>query len=137
MSLTEIEKVSIKFHLGYPVQSALRSMVAGLPQTVESNWQIDTVLRDGVLEEQTIDLVRNVLSQLDGILFADFPDARLELKAEQLEELRMNMRHEAMLAQQYEMWQQRLAQILCVPVNPNMSGVGGAYTSVSNFSVTS
>ena len=137
MPLTELEKVSIKFHLGYPVQDALRSMVAGLPQVVESNWQIDTVLRSGVLQEQTIDLARNVLKQLDDILFIDFPDARLEHKAEQLEELRMNMRHEAMLSQQYEMWQQRLAQILNVPVNPNMSGVGGAYASVSNFSVTS
>lgn len=135
MSLTVAEKVSIKFHLGYPVQDVLRSMVAGLPQVAESNWQIDAVLNSGPLEEQTIDLVRIVLKQLDEILFIDFPDARLEHKAEQLEELRMNMRHESMLAEQYEMWQQRLAQILCVPVNPNMSGVGGSYATVSNFNV--
>ena len=136
MPLTEEEKVLVKFHLGYPTQSVLRSMVAGLPTIVESNWQIDGMLNGNPLAEETVGLCRRILSQLEDILWDDFPDARLEHKAEQLEELRMNMKHEVMLSQQYKMWQQRLAQCLCVTVNPNMSGVGGPYEGVANFSVS-
>lgn len=135
MPFTEEEKVLVKFHLGYPTQSVLRSMVAGLPTIVESNWQIDAMLNGNPLAEETVGLCRRIISQLEDILWYDFPDARLEHKAEQLEELRMNMRHEVMLSKQYMMWQQRLAQCLCVPVNPNMSGVGGPYTGVANFTV--
>lgn len=134
MPLTPREKVRIKFHLNYPVQSNLRSMQAGLPTVVESNWQIEATLQSP-LEEETIDVVRDCLSQLEDILFRDFPDARLEHKAEQLEELRLNMKHTTMLAQDYQMWQGQLAKALCVPVNPDQTGVGGNYSSVRNFEV--
>lgn len=134
MPLTEVEKNAIRFHLGYPLQTTLRSMQAGMPTVVESAWQIDSLLAD-TLKEETIDFVRNVLKQLDEILWHDIPDARLEHKAEQLEDLKINLKHTPMLLQQYKMWQQRLAQILCVPVNPDFSGVDAPYATVSNFTV--
>lgn len=126
MPLTAEEKVRIKYHLGYPLQETLRSMVAGLPTIVQSNWQIDAVLAHPLAEE-TIPLIRDHIKQLDEIIFGDLPDSRLYHIAEQLEELKLNMRHPKMLSDDYKFWQQRLAQILCVPVNPDFSGIGEVY----------
>lgn len=109
-------------------------MQAGMPTVVESAWQIDSLLAD-TLKEETIDLVRNILKQLDEILWHDIPDARLEHKAEKLEELTINLKHTPMLLQQYKLWQQQLAKVLCVPVNPDFSGLDAPYATVSNFSV--
>ena len=134
MPLTEVEKVSIRFHLGYPGQTTLRSMQAGMPTVVQSAWQIDSLLAD-TLKEETIALVRNILRQLEDILCHDIPDAILEHKAEQLEDLKINLKHTPMLIQQYEMWQQQLAKVLCVPVNPDFSGLGAPYATISNFTV--
>ena len=126
MPLTDEEKVNIKFHLGYPTQDVLRGMSAGLPTIIQSNWQIDSVLSHPLVEN-TLPLLRNILSQLEDIMWHDFPEARLEHKAEKLEELTINLRHTAMLNQDYKYWQQRLAQVLCVPVNPDFSGIGEIY----------
>ncbi|TXH11844.1 MAG: hypothetical protein E6R03_14065 [Hyphomicrobiaceae bacterium] len=122
MPLTVEEKVNIRFHMGYPTQSQLRAMQAGLPTKIQSNWQIDAVL-ENPLQEETLPLIRNVLFQLEDIMWHDFPEARLEHKAEKLEELTINLKHTAMLNQQYIFWQQRMAQVLCAPVNPDFSGV--------------
>ena len=77
MPLTPEEKVLIRFHMGYPTQTQLRAMAAGLPTTIQSNWQIDAVLNNP-LQEETLPLIRNVLKQLEDIAWNDMPDARLE-----------------------------------------------------------
>ena len=135
-AFTPEEKVRVRLHLGYPLQGTLRSMVAGLPTIVESNWQLESLLADGALTEETIGVCRSVLKQLDDILFVDKVDARLEHKVEAIEELRINLKHSRMLGEEYIEWQQILAQCLCVPVNPDFSGVGSGSAGVSNFSVS-
>lgn len=134
MPLTEEEKVRIRLHLGYPIQGTLAAMFSGLPYLDQSLWQLEAIMATR-LKEETLPVIRTVLKQLDDILFIDFPDARLEHKAEQLEELRLNMKHTVMLSQDYVMWQKLLAQCFSVPINPDMDGVGKAYSSVRNFSV--
>lgn len=133
MPLTAEEKVRIKFHLGYPIQTVLRSMFMGMPMQVESNWQIDAMLATPLMEE-TLPLIRDCIKQCDQIMFEDFPDARLEHKAEQLEELRLNMKHTVMLSEDFTMWQHKLAQCLCVPINPDFAGPREAYQGTGNFS---
>ena len=135
MPLTPEEKVLIRFHMGYPTQTQLRAMAAGLPTTIQSNWQIDAVLNNP-LQEETLPLIRNILKQLEDIIWNDMVDARLEHKVEKLEEIGINLKHQAMLNLDYKYWQNRMAQTLCVPINPDFSGVFNIYNSgPKNFSV--
>lgn len=135
MPLTPAEKVLIRFHMGYPTQTQLRAMAAGLPTTIQSNWQIDAVLNNP-LQEETIPLIQNILKQLEDIIWVDMVDARLEHKVEKLEEIGINLKHQTMLNQDYKYWQNRMAQALCAPINPDFSGVFDIYGSgPKNFSV--
>jgi len=135
MPLTPAEKVLIRFHMGYPTQTQLRAMAAGLPTTIQSNWQIDAVLNNP-LQEETIPLIQNILKQLEDIIWVDMVDARLEHKVEKLEEIGINLKHQTMLNQDYKYWQNRMAQALCAPINPDFSGVFDIYgNGPKNFSV--
>lgn len=126
MPLTVEEKVLIRFHLGYPTQTQLRAMSAGLPTTIQSNWQIDAVLNNP-LQEETLPLIRNILKQLETICWRHMPMGSVEHQVEQIEEIKINLRHQAMLNQDYQYWQNRMAQTLCVPINPDFSGVFDIY----------
>ena len=135
MPLTQEEKVLIKFHMGYPTQEILRSMFAGFPTLNQSNWQIDAVLSNPLAEE-TLPLLRNILKQLENIMWGDMVEARLEDKVQRIEEITINLQHQPMLAKNYRFWQQRMAQCLCVPVNPDMDGALDIYGGgVRNFTV--
>ena len=142
MPLTDVEKWDIKFHLGYPGQGALRSMVAGFPTLIEASWQLDAVL-SGPIDELSIPKIQQCLAQLEEILWVDLPEARLEHKVDQIEEIKINLQHERMLMSgQYRYYQQLLGQILCVPINPNMTLPtdvygGGSGGGVTNFTVSS
>lgn len=136
MPLTEEEKTSIRFHLGYPLQTALRSMHAGLPFLVESNWQINQVLEN--VEESSIPKVRDCLKQCEDIMFIEFPESRLMQAAEKLGELTLRITYPAMLNKNYQMWRGMLATCLCVPINVNQSGVSEQWSDgPTNFRVRS
>ena len=117
-------------------------MVAGFPTLIEASWQLDAVL-SGPIDELSIPKIQQCLAQLEEILWVDLPEARLEHKVDQIEEIKINLQHERMLMSgQYRYYQQLLGQILCVPINPNMTLPtdvygGGSGGCVTNFTVSS
>ena len=108
---------------------------ASIAALTGTQGQIDAVLNNP-LQEETIPLIQNILKQLEDIIWVDMVDARLEHKVEKLEEIGINLKHQTMLNQDYKYWQNRMAQALCAPINPDFSGVFDIYgNGPKNFSV--
>jgi len=121
MPLTEEEKEKIRYHMGYPSQGEYRSYFAGIPFNPQTLYLLEGRMER--LAEQSLPRVRVLLGRLDGIDEQTYCASFKHMAAEQLEDLRPNPQYNEELRREYTYWQQRLAQVLNVPVNADFSGI--------------
>lgn len=120
MPLTEEEKDKCRYHMGYPCQGEIPAYFANIPFNPQVLYLLEQ--RMTRLKESTLGMVQDHLGKLDAIN-AQIHCAALEHLQGQVEDIKPNQNYTTDLRREYRYWQQRLAQILCVPVNQDFSGI--------------
>lgn len=130
--LTDVEKVNIRYHLGYPGAGRVASASGGIPVLRSPDFMVDLRLTQ-ITDDGTLALLRMLLARC-AEAEQKISCVSDELSAEQVGtiKLRGSQRgqritdlHEA----EHTRWAQRMADLLCVPLYPfaprfNESGPG-------------
>lgn len=123
----------IKHHLGYPLQSTSVTLSYGIPIPTQTMFLVDRAIQ--LLSPAAEDLCREYLTRLIDTEKAMF-EGQLNLQADRLEDLSLRSDYIPRLMDNYQLWQQRLATIIGVPINPDFSGVNQIFSGISNARVT-
>jgi hypothetical protein len=115
MPLTDVEKTSIRHHLGYMQVAAAYTFVLGVPAGVETNFLIEGAM-DRVLES-ALPLVRKLLFRLDCTEEQDFTN-QANHAVDRIGDIVINKDEMKELAKGYEHWQGALCNVLGTMVNP-------------------
>jgi hypothetical protein len=113
--ITAEEKVRARAHLGYLNAAAASTFVLGAPAALETTFLVEGAWEKVLLE--AVPLFRRYLAALDAIeeeMLAGLP----ALQARRVGQIEIADDHMKKLAEQYELWRAKLANLLGVPANP-------------------
>lgn len=130
MPLSDAEKESVRYHLGYLNTSPAASISLGFPAASQPMFLVESAMNLILPEAES--RVRRFIGILDGIE-AKLVEAQERMAAKVVGEITTNEKEPAMLEVEYHRWQGRLARQLGVYPNPfsPSSGLGGINVSVS------
>lgn len=123
MPFTEQEKVSIRSHLGYLNVQAAATFALGIPAAVETQFIIEGAM-DRILDA-ALPLAREFISHLDTIQAQKVQDLEV-LVVDSIGEIDIRKDEQQALDKQYSYWQNKLADLLGVMVNPFSKAHGDA-----------
>jgi len=115
MALTDQEKESIRYHLGYTNVQPAASIQFGIPRPQQTNWLVETAM--GNILETSLFRIRKLLANLDQIE-CRLMDALTRMQADQLGEIKLRKEETTQLEGEYQRWGKRLADLLGVPLYP-------------------
>jgi hypothetical protein len=124
MPLTDPEKIQIRFHLRYPLAQYGSMMWGGQALPSQSMFLLESNM--GKIGENALPIIRRILQILDDNYFGMQVEWQEQLRADQLEELRLRPDAHKALRIEYAHHQAKLSQCLNVPINPDFSGMDEA-----------
>ena len=126
MPLTNDEKESIRYHLGYLGVSSSASIQLGIPRPVETLFLVEEAMNQ--LREQSVPRVRSILGVLENIedklICAQDRLAAAKLGNLTLRGIKPGETEADGLENEYTRWAGRLADILGVPFYPGSHRFG-------------
>jgi len=130
MSLSDTEKVRIRYHLGYPNVTAIASLNAGIPIPLQTLFLVENAM-DRVIDE-ALPIVRTHIQTLDNIE-CQLVEGQRNLAVNRLGDMEIRREHLDQLEGEYRRWANRLADTLGVPLYPYSSKLKS--TRVGNMTV--
>jgi len=113
MPLDDAEKERVRYHLGYPQQTALASIQLGIPRPLQTAFLVEQAM--SLLLEAALPRVRSMLKIMDDIE-AKLVDAQDRLAAIQLADLKLREDEPSQLEREYVRWGMRLADVVGAPI---------------------
>lgn len=127
--LSEEEKASVRYHLGYPMLDAVSTFAIGIPAAFETAFILEGALNR--VRGHTLTRVQKLLCRLESA--EDQMDGDSELLAiSGIDEISIDPEMMGKLDGRYQLWQKALGNVLSVPVNPFDQRRKGLNISVRN-----
>ncbi len=112
--LSDEEKSSIRYHLGYLVVARVNSLSLGIPSVNETLFIVDASMNQ--IPESAVGRVRNILGVLDSLEEAQ-KNATTRFAAKSVEGIELNSDETDMYEKELARWSMNLAAALGAPVN--------------------
>lgn len=113
--LTDVEKASIRQHLGYPQTTTIASMSIGVPAAFEAHFILESAMTRVMTSAEAH--IRDLIGKLDAISEMIFEDADV-LIASKVGSIEINPEELDRLRREYAYWRNALANVFSVPPNP-------------------
>lgn len=138
MSLTDEEKMRIRYFLGYPLTESVYSLQSGIPVPLQTYFLLESAMNH--VMSGAIPRVRQILAVLENIEL-QLIEAQVNLAAEQVGEIRLRSAdsgktHTDLLEREYRRWALRLSECFGAPVYWNASRFGASTGSSINVRVS-